>query len=85
MDAQVSRVDVAIRRTTTVSVVLLAGIAAIVSYRHMHTLALEHGEIPWTAALIPLSVDGMIIASSMSLLLGSRAASAVAHYRGCCC
>jgi hypothetical protein len=72
MDAQVSRVDVAIRWTTTVSVVLLAGIAAIVSYRHMHTLALEHGEIPWTAALIPLSVDGMIVASSMSLLLDSR-------------
>jgi hypothetical protein len=38
----------------------------------MHTLALEHGETPWTAALIPLSVDGMIIASSMSLLLDSR-------------
>jgi len=27
---------------------------------------------PWTAALIPLSVDGMIVASSMSLLLDSR-------------
>jgi len=61
-----------IRRTTMASVVLLAGIAAVVSYRHMHTLALEHGETPWTAALIPLSVDGMIVASSMSLLLDSR-------------
>jgi hypothetical protein len=38
----------------------------------MHTLALEHGETAWTAALIPLSVDGMIVASSMSLLLDSR-------------
>ena len=72
MNAQDRRVDEAIRRTTTASVVLLAGIAAIVSYRHMHTLALEHGETPWTAALIPLSVDGMIVASSMSLLLDSR-------------
>jgi hypothetical protein len=72
MTTQVNRVDLAIRRTTTASVVLLAIIAAIVSYRHMHTLALGHGETPWTAALIPLSVDGMIVASSMSLLLDSR-------------
>src|SRR5215468_12338243 len=61
-----------IRRLTTASVVVLAGIAAVVSYRHMHTLALAHGEGAWTAALIPVSVDGMIIASSMSLLLDSR-------------
>src|SRR5262249_52037982 len=33
-----------IRWTTTASVVLLAGIAAVVSYRHMHTLAVAHGE-----------------------------------------
>jgi len=57
---------------TTASVVVLAVIAAVVSYRHMHALALEHGEVAWTAALIPVSVDGMIIASSMSLLLDSR-------------
>jgi hypothetical protein len=62
-----------IRWTTTASVVLLAGIAAVVSYRHMHTLTLAHGESAWTAALIPLSVDGMIIASSMTLLADSRA------------
>ena len=45
-----------IRWTTTGSVVLLAAIAAVVSYRHMHTLTLAHGESAWTAALIPLSV-----------------------------
>jgi len=60
------------RRTTTASVLLLAGIAAVVSYRHMHVLALDHGEPAWTAALIPFSVDGMIIAKKMSLLLDSR-------------
>jgi Protein of unknown function (DUF2637) len=53
--------------TTTASVTLLAGIAAVVSYGHMHELALHHGE-----ALIPLSVDGMIVAASMSPLLDSR-------------
>jgi hypothetical protein len=61
-----------IRRTTTASVVLLAGIAAVVSYGHMHVLAAQHGEGAWASALIPLSCDGMIIASSMALLSESR-------------
>lgn len=52
---------------------MLAGSAAVVSYRHMHTLALAHGESSWTATLIPLSVDGMVVASSMTLLADSRA------------
>jgi uncharacterized protein DUF2637 len=62
-----------IRGTTTASVVLLACIAGVVSYGHMHMLTLVHGESVWTAALIPLSVDGMIIASPMTLLADSRA------------
>ena len=37
------------------------------------TLALAHGESGWTSALIPLSVDGMVVASSMTLLADSRA------------
>jgi Protein of unknown function (DUF2637) len=61
-----------VRCTTTASVTLLAVIAAVVSYGHMHALVLAHGEGPWASALIPLSVDGMIVASSMSLLLDSR-------------
>jgi hypothetical protein len=65
-----------IRGTTTASVVLLACIAVVVSYGHMHMLTLVHGESAWTAALIPLSVDGMIIASSMTLLADSRAGRA---------
>jgi hypothetical protein len=66
------RGDRLVRWTTTASVVLLAAIAAIVSYRHMHTLVVRHGETPWTAAVLPLSVDGMIAASSMALLADSR-------------
>lgn len=62
-----------IRCTTTASVLLLAGIAAVVSYGHMHALAAQHGEGAWASALIPLSCDGMIIASSMALLSESRA------------
>jgi hypothetical protein len=75
-DLRPSLADRWIRWTTTASVVLLAGIAAVVSYRHMHTLTLAHGESAWTAALIPLSVDGMVVASSMALLADSRVGAA---------
>ncbi len=61
-----------IQAATTASVIVLAVIAAVVSYGHMHALALRHGEGSWASALIPLSVDGMIVAASMSLLLDSR-------------
>ncbi|MFB9832827.1 DUF2637 domain-containing protein [Actinoallomurus acaciae] len=64
--------DLAIRWATTLSVVVLAGIAAVLSYKHMRTLVLEYGETSWTAALLPVSVDGMIVASSMTLLADSR-------------
>jgi hypothetical protein len=62
----------AIRWTTTLSVIVLALIAAIVSYKHVYLLVRRYGETSWTAALLPVSVDGMIVASSMSLLLDSR-------------
>ncbi|MEV5705095.1 DUF2637 domain-containing protein [Actinoallomurus sp. NPDC052274] len=61
-----------IRWTTTLSVVVLAVIAAIVSYRHMYLLVRRYEETPWTAVLLPISVDGMIVTSSMSLLMDSR-------------
>lgn len=60
------------RWTTIVSVLILALIAAVVSYSHMYELALRHGEPEWRAALFPLSVDGMIVASSMTLLSDAR-------------
>jgi hypothetical protein len=61
-----------IETTTTASVALLAGIAAVVSYGHLHLLAVRHGQGGLASLLIPLSVDGMIVAASMSLLLDSR-------------
>jgi hypothetical protein len=45
--------------------VVLAVIAAVVSYKHMYLLVRRYGETSWTAALLPVSVDGMIAASSM--------------------
>jgi Protein of unknown function (DUF2637) len=61
-----------IRRTTIGCVVLLAMIAGTVSYLHMHSLVELHGQPGWVAALTPLSVDGMIVAASTTLLADSR-------------
>jgi hypothetical protein len=66
------RADRWIRRTTTGCVGLLALIAATVSYLHMHELVELHGQPGWVAALTPLSVDGMIVAASTTLLAESR-------------
>jgi len=61
-----------IRWTTIGCVGLLALIAGTVSYLHMHMLVAEHGQPGWVAALTPLSVDGMIVAASTTLLADSR-------------
>ena len=46
-----------------------------VSYLHMHALVALHGQPDWVAALTPLSVDGMIVAASTTLLAESRSGS----------
>ncbi|MFF3669831.1 DUF2637 domain-containing protein [Microtetraspora malaysiensis] len=61
-----------IRRTTIAGVVLLAAVAAVVSFRHMRELCLRHGEDHLAAVLIPLAVDGLIVVASMSILLANR-------------
>jgi len=69
------RQDLWIRRTTIGSVTMLALIAGTVSYLHMHALVALHGQPGWVAALTPLSVDGMIVAASTTLLAESRSGS----------
>jgi hypothetical protein len=61
-----------IRRTTIACVGMLALIAGTVSYLHMHLLVELHGQPGWVAALTPLSVDGMIVAASTTLLAEPR-------------
>jgi hypothetical protein len=56
-----------------VVVLAVAAIAGIVSYSHIQTLALSHGYTPATAGLLPLSVDGLILAASLALANGARA------------
>ena len=67
------RADSWIRRTTIGCVALLALIAGTVSYLYMHMLVARHGQPDWVAALTPPSVDGMIVATSATLLAESRA------------
>jgi peptidoglycan/LPS O-acetylase OafA/YrhL len=64
-------VSVAIRRTTVVAVTVVAAVAAVVSFAHMHDLAVKAGE-GWRAWLLPLAVDGLIIAASMTMLVRRR-------------
>ena len=61
-----------IRWTTTGCVALLALIAATVSYLHMHLLVELHGQPGVGGRPDAVSVDGMIVAASTTLLADSR-------------
>jgi hypothetical protein len=41
------------------------GMAAVASYKHAYDLVRAHGESGWAVCLIPLTVGGLIYASSM--------------------
>jgi len=62
----------AIERVTATAVLAVALTAAATSYEHMRHLALAAGE-GWRAWLLPLSVDGMMVAASMTMLVRRRA------------
>jgi len=61
-----------IRWSTAGAVVGVAAVAAVASYEHAYDLVRAHGEAGWTARLIPLTVDGLIYASSMVMLDSAR-------------
>jgi hypothetical protein len=60
----IGRADRWIRRVTIGCVTILALIAGTVSYLQMLALVALYGRPGQVAALTPLSVDGMIVASS---------------------
>ena len=62
----------ATRAVTVAAVLLVAAVAAVVSYAHMQEVAERAGE-DWRAWLLPLSVDGLVVAASMGLLTRRRA------------
>ena len=65
--------DLAIRRMTAAAVLLVAAIAAVISFTHIRYLAATHGQAPLAAYLLPLSIDGTVVAASMVMLRAARA------------
>src|SRR5580693_10540562 len=61
-----------IRRLTAAVVLAVAAFAAVVSYSHIYDLGRAHGQDGAAARLLPLSVDGLILAASLVLLHEAR-------------
>jgi hypothetical protein len=68
----VTAADRVIRWSTAGAVVGVAAVAAVASYEHAYDLVRAHGEAGWTARLVPLTVDGLVYASSMVMLDSAR-------------
>lgn len=64
--------DWVIRASTASVAVGEATVAAYVSYQHAYELVSSHGETGATARLVPLTVDGLVYASSMAMLDAAR-------------
>jgi len=64
----VTAADRVIRWSTAAAAIGVAVVAAVVSYEHAYALVRAHGEAGWTARLIPMTVDGLIFASSIVML-----------------
>ena len=64
--------DRVIRFATAAVVCAVAAFAAVVSYSHIYGLGRDHGQDGTAARLLPLSVDGLILAASLVLLHEAR-------------
>ena len=64
--------DRVIRFATAAVVCAVAAVAAVVSYSHIYGLGRAHGQDGTAARLLPLSVDGLILAASLVLLHEAR-------------
>jgi hypothetical protein len=64
--------DRLIRAATALVVTAVAAFAAVVSYSHIYDLGRAHGQSGAAARLLPLSVDGLILAASLVLLDAAR-------------
>lgn len=70
--SQAAAASAIVCRLTALAVVVVAAVAAAASYSHMRRLAVDAGE-GGIAFLLPLSVDGLVVAASMSMLVQRRA------------
>ena len=64
--------DRLIRVGTAAAVLLVAAIAATVSFVHIEELAVTHGQTFLAALLLPLSIDGTVAAASLVMLRAAR-------------
>ena len=64
--------DKVIRYTATCAVLTVAAVAAAISFGHIETVALTHGQPLMASRALPLSVDGAVVAASMVLLDAAR-------------
>ena len=64
--------DNAIRVLTTFAVLVVAAIAAVISFVHIEHLAVTHGQTMLAAMLLPLSIDGTVAAASLVMLRSAR-------------
>jgi hypothetical protein len=60
------------RTLTAAAVLLVAAIAAVVSYIHVASLAIRYGQPPVAAYLLPVSVDGLVAVASLVMLRAAR-------------
>jgi hypothetical protein len=67
-----TRSDVWVRRVCTL---VVGGVAAYASYEHQRDFALHGGADPTSAALWPLSVDGLLLLTTVALRSPSRPTS----------
>ena len=61
-----------IRRLTASVVLLVAVIAGAISFNHISDLARVHGQSEFASLLLPISVDGAIVASGLVMLHAAR-------------
>ncbi len=70
--AAAAGVDRAIRVSTAIAVLAVAGVAAYVSYWHAYAVVCAYGETGVTARLEPATIDGLVCASSVVNLYSAR-------------
>jgi len=68
-----------IRITTSVVVLAVAAFAAAVSFGHIFDLAHHHGQDVLASSLLPLSVDGTVLASSLVMLHAAKQKLSTPH------
>jgi hypothetical protein len=71
--------DTRAARTAAFGVVVVAITAAVISFSHVRTVAIRAGETELTSWLLPVSIDGAVVAAVSVLLADSRAGRRPGH------